>query len=438
MKKLKKVIDVLTATSSNQEIYKKIHLALARQFQREIIENVRNEKLKIMISHAYESTGFYKKRYANINVDMKNFSIDDLKKLPLLEKEDIKNNFFELVAKDYDLKRTMRNRTSGSTGKPVINLQDIKIHKDVFEVNYFREREAWGCEGLNNVLMVVPKHFRVSEGAYPNNYFNDVNLDKIWQIHPEEEEYDYHTIFNEVRPDILYGNPHLLCSMAREINQKKIELLNPKIIISSFEMLDMLSRGFLEDTFKCKVYDVYGLSEIGDVAWECPVEEGYHINEDYVIVEVVDKDGKPVIEQEGDIVVTSLYNFPMPIIRYRTGDRGIMEVAECSCGRKTAKLKKILGRNVDIITLKSGKKISPYELMDVMNKNNVGQFQFVISSADTLIVKYINEINEHTITYMKEQLGIRLNNELQIELKRVSELPTEKSGKFKVIKREDN
>lgn len=431
---MKTIISLLDDATNNKEIYKKIMIALKRQYAMEEIEKQRDEKLQEMIRHAYTTTDFYKDKYSKLDLDFDNFKIEELDKLPLLTKSELKKNFFSMVSKNYDLKKTMRNRTSGSTGKPVINLQDIKIHKEVFETNYFREREAWGCEGLCNVLMVVPRHFRVKDGIYPEHYFNDVNLDKIWQIHPEEEKYDYETLFNEIRPDILYGNPHLLCSMAREILEKKYKLLSPKIVISSFEMLDTSSRTLLENAFNCKVYDVYGMSEIGDVAWECPIDNGYHINEDFVVVEVVDEKGRPIIEQEGDIVVTSLYNYPMPIIRYVTGDRGIMMETECSCGRKTKKLRKVVGRNVDIIKLKSGKHVSPYELMDVMNKNSVGQFQFVIDGNEGLTVKYVNEISDLTLAYMKEQLCERLNNEMTVDFLKVTEIQSEQSGKFKVIK----
>ena len=434
---MKKVIDILENAANNKGVYVHIKQALDRQYQRQDIELIRDEKLRTMVSHAYNSTDFYREKYASVGLDMDNFRVEDLAKLPLLKKEDIKNNFFALMAKGSDLKRTMRNRTSGSTGKPVINLQDVTIHREVFEVNFFREREAWGCEGLCNVLMIVPKHFRVKDGVYPDNYFNNINLDKIWQIHPEEEEYDYKDLFSDIKPDILYGNPHLLCSMARTIKEEKIELVNPKIIISSFEMLDCVSRSLLEEAFDCKVYDVYGMSEIGDVAWECP-NGGYHINEDYVVVEIVNDDGVPVFEEEGNIVVTSLYNYPMPIIRYLTGDRGIMTTDECECGRKTMKLHKVLGRNVDIIALKSGKKVSPYELMDVMNKNNVGQFQFVLAVQNTIKVKYVNEISVSVIAYMSEQLERIFNNEMVVSFERVKEIKAEKSGKYKVIKYEED
>lgn len=207
---MKKIIDILENATNNKEIYAHINQALDIQYKRKDIESSRDDKLKAMISHAYNSTDFYREKYASVGFDLDNFQFEDLARLPLLTKEDIKNNFFSIMSKGYDLRRTMRNRTSGSTGKPVINLQDIAIHREVFEVNFFREREAWGYEGLCNVLMIVPKHFRVKDGVYPDNYFNNINLDKIWQIHPEEDEYDYKALFSDIKPDILYGNPHLL------------------------------------------------------------------------------------------------------------------------------------------------------------------------------------------------------------------------------------
>lgn len=428
------MIQLFKGAMHNLEIYDEIEVALERQYSKEKTQVTQEEKLKNMIQHAFSTTKFYKKKYEGIVTDNSEITLECLSKLPILEKEEIKENFFDMISDGYDLKRCMRNRTSGSTGKPVINLQDVKLHNKVFKVNYYRERAAWGVEGLCNILMIVPKHFRVDKYVYPDYQIDQLTFDKIWQVHPEEVSYNYEEVFDTVKPDIIYGNPHLLLAMARDCEQAGVKMNPPKIIISSFEMLDKASREYLERIFCCNVYDVYGFSEIGDVAWQCPIGGEYHINDDYVVVEVVNDKGQCVYEEAGDIVVTSLYNYPMPIIRYRTGDKGILSRELCSCGRKTSILRQVLGRNVDFVTLPSGRKISPYELMDLMNKKNIKQFQIVQNSATQLIVKYVSSLSKVHYELLRENLKDIVNDEISVTLEEVEKIESEPSGKFKVIK----
>ena len=85
-----------------------------------------------------------------------------------------------------------------------------------------------------------------------------------------------------------------------------------------------------------------------------------HVIENNVIVEVL-KDGKPVLNEEGDIYITSLKNYAMPFIRYETGDRGILKTEHnCKCGNKSPVLVILSGRSSDFITLENGEKLNSY------------------------------------------------------------------------------
>ena len=118
-------------------------------------------------------------------------------------------------------------------------------------------------------------------------------------------------------------------------------------------------RRYIKDRYAADVFDIYGCTEIKEIAWECERHNGYHINEDEVLVEILDGD-KPVgWDEVGDIVITDLRNKAMPLIRYRIGDRGLLRPGPCSCGRTFALMAPSAGRSSDFIITPNGQKLSP-------------------------------------------------------------------------------
>lgn len=417
----------------NIDIYQSLNEILKSQFDLKIIHSIQSERLNKVIQTAYSKTKFYKKSFDSVNFKGDCINRESLAKLPILSKKDIKNNFFDMIVEGYPLKQCMRNRTSGSTGEPVVNLQNIKVHNKVFNINFIRQRLAWGIGGMNNMLMVVPKHYAIKDLNYPEYVINDVTFDKVWQIHPTECEYDIAEIFRVIHPDIIYGNPYLLNYLAQKIEQEKIPIFYPKVIISSFEMLDETSKKYLEDVFCCKILNVYGFSEIGDVAWQCPEDAGLHINDENVVLEVVDEKGQPIYDKIGDIVVTSLYNYPMPIIRYKIGDKGILDCSDCKCGRKLWKLKSVYGRNVDFIHMPTGKLISPYEIMSFLNLLNVAQFQIIQEDLYNITIKCVNTLESGTLDKIKSKMEQLTDSIMNINFEFVDTIPADVSGKYRAI-----
>lgn len=418
---------------SNVHTYEALREILQSQYASECVETLQQERLNQVVQTAYEKTKFYKESFDRSGFEGNCRSREELAKLPILQKKDIKTNFFDMIVQGYPLNQCMRNRTSGSTGEPVVNLQDFKVHNEIFNINFIRQRLAWGIGGMNHMLMIVPKHYAIKDADYPEYVINDVTFDKVWQIHPTEVEYDYEEIFHTIQPEIIYGNPYLLKYLANKIDQEKISIVFPKVIISSFEMLDDSSREYLEHVFHCRILNVYGFSEVGDVAWQCPENQGLHINDENIILEVVNEKNEPVYGEIGDIVVTSLYNHPMPIIRYKTGDKGILDHSEYKCGRKLWKLKSVYGRSVDFIRLPTGQLIAPYEIMRVMNLLNMGQFQIIQEDEHMITVKCISSLEDSTLQIIKSKMEQITHSMMDIRFECVDTIPLDASGKFRAI-----
>lgn len=122
------------------------------------------------------------------------------------------------------------------------------------------------------------------------------------------------------------------------------------------EMLYEETRSKLERAYSAKVFDVYGTREVGRVAAQCPSSSGYHVHDLNVILEIVDDNGNPCPPgQPGHVLLTSLHNFAMPMIRYRVGDIAVFGSA-CSCNRSLTYVDRFEGREVNCILLPGGRK----------------------------------------------------------------------------------
>jgi phenylacetate-CoA ligase len=129
-----------------------------------------------------------------------------------------------------------------------------------------------------------------------------------------------------------------------------------KGIIATAETLYDFMRDEIESAFRCPVYNRYGSREVGDIAGQCNERTGLHVFPWSVYVEIVGDDGMPVpAGTPGNVLVTSLANYAMPLIRYAIGDRATLaEDVSCPCGRKGQVLAEIQGRATDMFRCEDG------------------------------------------------------------------------------------
>src|SRR5207302_1711333 len=107
--------------------------------------------------------------------------------------------------------------------------------------------------------------------------------------------------------------------------------------------------------FGCPVFDRYGCREVGNIAHECSAHRGLHVHSDINVVELLVGDRPAAPETAGDVVLTNLTNFVMPIIRYDLGDQAVASASVCTCGRHGPLLERIVGRQVDVTVSPAGK-----------------------------------------------------------------------------------
>ena len=355
------------------------------------------QKLRSVVEYAYQNVKFYHDIYKENGIhpsDIK--TIKDLNKLPIVTKSELKSQKTEhLVSKEYDYTKLKKVRTSGSTGNPMhiyVNNAENEWRKAIYmRANVScgqRPRDSW-------VFVSSPHHFGDTTGIQRKLGIFAQKVVSVFTNIADQIEY-----VKKEKPDILDGYSSAINYLAKEVKERNISGISPRIMFGTADLLTEHQQKYVEDVFGAPFLDQYGCSEIDRSAWHCPEKIGYHMDIDSVITQFVDKNGEETAPDErGEIIYTSLFNHSMPFIRYAVGDVGYLLDDECTC-RRTFPLMTIKeGRKDSFIITPDGKTISPYEFMiamyDFPHFQQIGQYRILQKTLDSL---------EFHISLMDEQL----------------------------------
>lgn len=347
--------------------------------------------LSDLIHYAYDHVDYYHKIIDANNIDISLIKAsEDLSVLPILSKDKIQENSMAFVSDEYQKYPKNENivlkRTSGSTGKYLKIFWDYKDDiKSLMPLWILRSRlygidpDMKWCsfyssmyEG-NKIKQLMPRELDIN-GRHMGFSKIGLTYDKIAEVYKEIISFN---------PDWLLLQPSIAYLIAQIVKQYNMKIpSNLKHIELSGEYLFDSYRQQIQDVFGIEPVNQYGCNEANEIAYECKCRN-MHVIENNVIVEVL-KDGKPVLNEEGDIYITSLKNYAMPFIRYETGDRGILKTEHnCKCGNKSPVLVILSGRSSDFITLENGEKLNSYVLINIIEYTNenmssaIKQFQII-------------------------------------------------------------
>ncbi len=367
--------------------------AIRNQYSAERLSKCQIVRLSRMLLYCRENISYYRVSLKDIRIKQIR-SPEDMVRIPVLPKETIMRTPFRFLS--YRMPACTVYYTSGTTGRPMIcfRSQASKTFEDAVAI-----RRKWN-EG-------IPLHWsRVAKISIGNHHLkspmSDVVLHKrhiglrqgvscvqAFVVSEAEAVFDF-------RPTILCGTPSALRYFAFECRKRSIKI-RPTLVWTHSEMLDSISKEIIAEEFEVPVHEDYGLFEFGVVASSCRFGYGMHINADNFLVEVIDASGKQTYERPGRIVVTALHNFAMPLIRYETGDIGVLSLEECECGSVLPRLKQIQGRAAMSIKTKTTT-ITPSVLLEHFALTEgprlfmslVEQFQFVFQEGK-VIVRYVGK-----------------------------------------------
>ena len=374
--KFKKYITIINKEIENTENYSLNEL-----------EELQREKLMKLINIAYNNVEYYRKLFNKIKLrpsDIKN--LGDIKKIPILSRDDIRNNYKKLINYYIPKKELFNSHTSGTTGSPLHFIMD-NYTQAYYRAHIIRHRR-W-----HN--MKVGKDWCASFGGK-----RIVNIEKLplWRYDfpdklviystyhmSDENMYEYYKHIHRRKIRYIKGYPSNLFIFAKFLNDNKLKL-PMKCIFTGAEPLYSFIKQELEKAFNNRISDFYGNSEETSRAYDCKCHNGLHMAMESIFMEINNPDN----DGYGEIVGTSLTNYVMPFIRYKTGDYTKIINKNCKCGRKHILIDYILTKKEDIIYTKSGKYLSPSILTFPFKniKNNViERSQIIQEKKGQIIIK---------------------------------------------------
>lgn len=368
--------------------------------------------------------------------DISKFSLDNLLRLPILEKQSMRKNPFLLLPNDAKKTSLHSFSTSGTTGTPLTIFMSDDTHRAIsaaYEarcrnwagVNYKMRRAMIGGRMVVPKAMSRPPFWRV-------NYSENQLYLSAFHISPANTSL-YVQAINKFKPDYLVGysvSHFLLASMIRE---QGLRVHQPKAILTSSEKLTSEMRTMLEVTYGCEVFDGYSGVENCCLASECK-NHNLHISPDVGIVEIVDDNGEPVgFDKPGQIIATGLLNFDQPLIRYRTGDIGILSSERCSCGNQMPILNEIVGRLEDIVISSDGRQMVRFHGVFV-GIPHIIEGQVIQEKIDEFVLKLVTDSKfcEEDKQLLRQRMFDRLGK-VKLEICLVDQIEKTENGKYRAV-----
>lgn len=419
-----------------------VHLAQYEQTQwldRAGLARLQLERLNQLLQHCWEHVPFLAERWRQCGLSAAPLKqVADLARYPITEKADIQANYERAISSAWR-GRTLVKTTGGSTGDPFrfeYTMASYARRTAVMWRGYAwagagpgsRTAYVWGT-GLRSTGWGAIKD-RLYHAAFNRKFLDafsmsDANVD------------EYLDQINRFRPKAIVGYVAPVEQLARRLQARGsgLGLSSLRGVLTGAEALYPPQRELIQQSFGVPVFNTYGSREFMLIASECERHEGLHVNADHLVVETVDRETPTAAGESGDVIVTDLSNFGMPLVRYRNGDRATRSDATCSCGRGLPLLASVDGRILDLIVTPDGRRVpGEYFVYVMLSFTELQRYQAVQIAPDTLEFRYVatNEPDAALLARLHARLVDRLGNAIEVRLRRVPNIDLTRSGKRRI------
>ncbi len=383
------------------------------------------EKIRRLISHAVNTTEFYRE-----------FSEDTpLSKLPVVNKDTFRQHYDAFLSSKYkDARDNRQMSTSGSTGTPLTMIQN----KDKIDHNtaggiflsaaggyYIGMKEAFIRVWVNNVKKGKLQLLMENMIMMDSSRMDDEGVEKMLQV------------IEKKKVKCLVGYSSALEQISRYITRtgRDVSRFQVAAIIPISESMAPVLRKDLQHQFRCPVRAWYSNEENGIMGIQDAVEEGYHIDTESYYYEILkmDSDEPADLGELGRIVITDLYNYAFPILRYDNGDTAVAR-KKVKNGRYKLYLSSLYGRRSDLIYDCDGKALTPYIITNNMwDVKGVKQFRFIQEDAGVYTLWLNGDKEEMDVDNITGRIRPYLGEVAKLSVEFVDEIPVLASGKRKYI-----
>lgn len=405
------------------------------------IRRLQDALLEKTLIHAFQHVPFYRDRLEDVVDATGNVDLSCWPGVPTLEREDVLGQFDALKSEHVDPAhgQVFEARSSGSTGQPILVLRtpyagvaamaahargrvwagiDYRIHQA--QIGYLYNESA-------------PYPGVAADGSWAPFWREDIHCG-TWKKLSLTEPHDVQLKWlGEQGRCYLSTAPSNLRELARRVALEPERKPDIVAVLTVSEIVTDELRAAVRSHLGCEIHDNYSSEEFGSIAYQCPENTGYHVADESVLLEVVnDRTGRACNPGEtGAVLVTTLHNQAMPLIRYRLGDYATVG-GPCSCGRGLTYLKRIDGRERQLFRFSDGTTIMPdLETSDFMDFLHARHWQVAQVAPETLEVRFVTDMPEAR----QDRAGFaaiadrRLGRRLQYRFRQVDRIARPSSGK---------
>lgn len=417
---------------------------LAMQFQlersqwlsAEALHAAQDRQLDVLLAHAGRTVPAYRERWRAAGLDPARITAADFSALPIIERKDfaVGTAAFESEACPPQHGDIYEDSTSGSLGMP-LRFKATRLHAFFWHALALHAH-VWHGRDLNAKLAQI--RYRVGKGRAAgwgdlmNHAIRTGPLATLPILTDVARQLDWLVAEAPTYLQTYPSNLHALLLMARH---KNIQLPSLKQLWVFGEVMPPNLPSLAKEVWKVPVVDGYSSQECGHIALQCPDSDGYHVMAANVRVEVLRDDGSSCVPGEtGRVVITTLHNFAMPLIRYAIGDYA--EVAgPCACGRGLPHLARIMGRSRNMLRTADGRTLWFDGLPAATEGLQIVQRRLVQTHIDRFEFHYVREreLTGAEASTISARLQSSLGTTLSVTFRRHETLVSEANGKFEDI-----
>lgn len=397
-------------------------------------------KLRAMLRHCARHVPYYRNLFRKIGFDPDSLhQLSDLRAIPLLDRDTIRSKMNELLAENISRRHMLYFTTGGTMGKPLglYNLRHSGGRERAFIYTQWK-RVGFRHEDRRAVLMgwtIKNKRHWKYEASERSFVFSNFHM-------TPENAREYARVMRDKSLPYLHSYPSAAIDFARHLKDEGVEPPRFRAVLGASENLYPGQRQFIESFYGTRLFSWYGHTENTILAAECEVSNNYHVFPEYGLAEVVKEDGSPAnLEGEmGELVGTSLENFAMPLIRYRTDDWAVIGPGQCACGRNYKLLRETYGRRTqEMLVGKLDNLISVTALnMHTDIFDNVQQLQFYQREKGKVELRikrkpsYAERDSRRIIAALNEKMG----DTMEVSITFTDQISLMPRGKFRLVIRE--
>jgi phenylacetate-CoA ligase len=402
------------------------------------IRELQYRRLKQVLHHAYEQCPFYHDRFEQIGLHPSDIcKLEDIAHLPPLEKGEIQTQHTTMVSQNWPGNDLVRDQTGGSTGQPISFLMNKERYES--RVAAMWRHDAWaGLEVGHRTAYVWGAPRDIPSKNWKSRLRRRLLGGQLWldtSCITAEKMREFDVALKTFRPRSIIAYANGISTLARFFHLQGISPFQPHSIITSAELLTPENRKLVETVFGCRVFNRYGSREVSVIASECESHDGLLTMAEGLYVEIV-RDGRAVgAGESGEILVTDLLNYGMPMIRYRIGDMGCWAEGPDRSGRNLPRLQSVEGRITDFVVGCHGQLVSGVFLATyvVAHRPSLGLVQLRQDTPGVLLYRIIRgpEFREsEDLEYLRAATSEYLGRDAIAHFEYVDELPRSPSGKL--------